>query len=149
MRKEQFVYVTYIAAAPERVWDALTVPEITRQYWGNENISDWLPGSSWEHRRPDESHRVDLCGRVLESERPRRLSLTWALPADARDQGKHSRVSFDIEPAAGVSKLTVRHDELESGSEMLAAITNGWPVVISSLKSFIETGSALPQALYG
>ena len=141
--KARFVYVIYISATAEKVWEALLNGELTRQYWGRENVSDWKPGSTWQHRRLDEGRTVALVGDVVESVPPRRLVLTWADPADAADKAKHTRVTFEIEPIEDMVRLTVTHDELEADSEMRRRITNGWPRVLSSLKSFLETGRPL------
>ena len=73
----------------------------------------------------------------------KRLVLTWSDAPEAGDSSKHSRVAFEIEAVEDMVRLTVTHDELGSGSEMLRKITNGWPRVLSSLKSFLETGKAL------
>jgi uncharacterized protein YndB with AHSA1/START domain len=69
--------------------------------------------------------------------------ITWAFPVDAADPAKHSRVTFEIEPIDDMVRLTVTHDELETGSQMLQSITNGWPRVLSSLKTLLETGRPL------
>ena len=143
MDKPQFVYVTYISTTPEKLWNALIDPELTRRYWEHENVSNWKPGSTWEHKRSDAARTVDLVGKVVESTPPRRLVLTWAFPADAANAAKHSRVTFDIEPIEEMVRLTVTHDELEAGSEMLRGITEGWPRVLSSLKTLLETGRPL------
>ena len=143
MSKSKFVYVTYIAATPERVWKALLDQEFTRQYWDGENVSDWQTGSTWEHRRSDETRTLVMVGRVVESVPPHRLVLTWAWPADAADQAKHSRVTFEIALIDEMVRLTVTHDELEAGSDMLQSITRGWPRVLSSLKTLLETGRPL------
>jgi uncharacterized protein YndB with AHSA1/START domain len=143
MSKTRFVYVVYIAAPAERVWRALLDGEMTRQYWGHENVSDWKPGSKWEHRRFDEKRTVVLVGEVVESAPPRRLVLTWADPEDAANKAEHTRVTFEIEPMADMVRLTVTHDELQPESDMLRGITDGWPRVLSSLKSLLETGRAL------
>jgi uncharacterized protein YndB with AHSA1/START domain len=143
MPKSTFVYAIYIAARPETVWRALLDGEFTRQYWGHENVSDWKPGSPWEHRRDDDARTVVLVGEVLEAQPPRRLVITWAEPRDHRETNRHSRVTFDIEPVADMVRLTVTHDELEEGSEMQRKISQGWPRVLSSLKSLLETGRAL------
>ncbi len=143
MGKSTFVYVIYIGAPPEKVWKALLDGEFTRQYWGHENVSDWKPGSTWEHRRDDAARTAVLVGEVLEAHPPRRLVITWAEPQDRDRKSRHSRVTFEIEPLAEMVRLTVTHDELEAGSEMHRNISNGWPGVLSSLKSLLETGRAL------
>jgi uncharacterized protein YndB with AHSA1/START domain len=138
------VYVTYIAATPEKVFGALTEREVTRQYWGLENVSDWKPGSPWKHQASDGSGVVRLVGQVVECAPPRRLVITWAFPADADNRAKHTRVTFEIERVEDMAtRLTVTHDELEAGSEMERGITEGWPRVLSSLKTFLETGKPL------
>jgi uncharacterized protein YndB with AHSA1/START domain len=145
MDKPQFLYVTYIATSPEKLWKALLDPETTAKYWQHENVSDWKPGSRWEHRRSDESKKVVLVGKVLESSPPRRLVMTWASPEDEAREEKHSRVTFDIEPVGEVVRLTVTHDRFEPGSEMFESIREGWPKVLSSLKSLLEAGRPLPR----
>ena len=143
MAKATFLYVTYIAAPAERVWKALLDGEFTRQYWGHDNVSDWQKGSTWEHRRDDPAHTVDVLGEVLEAVPPRRLVITWGEPRDRANRGRHSRVTFEIEPVADMVRLTITHDELEAGSETLRRISDGWPRVLSSLKSLLETGRPL------
>ena len=144
MSKASHVYVTYIRATPEKVWRAITDPDLSGRYWGHSNVSDWTVGGAWEHRRIDASKKVDLIGTVLESEAPRRLVITWAFPGDAGDPAKVSRVAFAIETHKDdMVRLTVSHTELEPGGEMERGITEGWPLVLSSLKSFIETGKGL------
>jgi uncharacterized protein YndB with AHSA1/START domain len=143
MSNDKFVYVIYIASTPEKVWKALLDREMTRQYWSRENVSDWKVGSKWEHRRFDDTRTVDLVGEVLESVPPRRLVLTWANTADAADKTKHTRVAIDIEPVGDMVRLTVTHDEFKPGTDIREKITNGWPRVLSSLKSFLETGRPL------
>ena len=80
---------------------------------------------------------------MLEAEPPRRLVLTWAAPKDKARRDRHSRVTFEIDPVADMVRLTVTHDELEAASEMQRKISEGWPRVLSSLKSLLETGRAL------
>ena len=154
MKKPDYVYVTYIATTPEQVWRALVDTDVTRKYWidpsagcARVNVSDWKPGSTWEHRRVDAAGTVDIVGKVVQSTPPRRLVFTWARPKDAEDESKHSRVAFDIEPYVdGVVRLTVTHDELDRDPDMLAGISGGWPKVLSNLKSLLETGRALPPS---
>ncbi|MDI1343135.1 MAG: SRPBCC family protein [Pseudolabrys sp.] len=144
MTKASFVYVTYIRSTPQKVWDALTDGEITRQYWGHRNLSDWKSGSAWEHKRLSDGG-ADIVGKVLETAPPKRLVISWADPASATQPEKVSRVEFNIEPYKDDSvKLTVSHTELEPGSGMERGISKGWPAVLSALKSFLETGKATP-----
>jgi uncharacterized protein YndB with AHSA1/START domain len=154
MTKPSFVYVTYIATTPEKVWRALVDTEVTRQYWADPigncpahvNVSDWKPGSRWEHQCVDDSRTIDIVGKVVESAPPRRLVLTWARPSEAEDNSKHSRVTFDIEPHGdGLVRLTVTHEDLERDPQMLTGISGGWPKVLSNLKTLLETGHALPR----
>jgi len=143
MSEEKFVYTTYIAATPDKVWKALTEGELTRQYWRHENVSDWKVGSKWQHIADDEKRTLKLVGKVIEFVPNKRLVLTWGEPADAADPSKHSRVAIDIERIGEKVRVTVTHDELAPGSKMAQSIANGWPRVISSLKSFLETGKPL------
>lgn len=139
----RFVYVTYIFATPEKVFEAITRPEVARRYWGHENVSDWKPGSGWQHIRADDARTVDLVGKVLEIAPPRRLVISWANASEAADPTRYSRVTFDIEDCDATVRLTVTHDDLEAGSGMDKGIRQGWPIVLSSLKSFLETGRAI------
>ena len=146
MSKPQFVYVTYIATTPQKLWQALIDGEITQEYWGHRNVSDWQPGSRWEHQRSyDGSNSLDVVGEVLENEPFKRLVISWVSPADEGKAEKTSRVTFDIEAIDVQVRLTVKHEELEQGSKMLEGITWGWPVVLSSLKTYLETGKPMPQ----
>lgn len=145
MSKPAFVYVTYIASTPKKVWSALLDGEMTRQYWDHFNVSDWKVGSRWEHQRCD-SKKVDIAGTVVECSPPNRLVLTWAFPNEIEDATKVSHVTFEIEPHENnMVRLTVIHDELEAGSKMEQGITRGWPIVLSGLKTLLETGTALPM----
>ena len=154
MKKPDYVYVTYIATTPEKVWRALTETELMREWWvdpsagcARVNVSDWKPGSRWEHTRADGTGTVDIVGKVVESIPPRRLVYTWARPSDAEDESKHSRVAIDIEPQGdGLVRLTVTHEDLERDPQMLAGISGGWPKVLSNLKTLLETGHALPHS---
>lgn len=138
-----FVYVTYIASTPEKVFEAITRPEIARRYWGHENVSDWKPGSEWQHVRANDERPVELVGKVVEIAPPTHLVITWAAASSAADPEAYSRVTFRIEEYDDMVRLTVTHDELEAGSGMANGIGKGWPIVLSSLKSFLETGRAL------
>lgn len=138
-----FVYVIYIAASAETVWNGLIDQEVTKQYWGHHNRSDWQPGSRWEHVRADGSGKVDIAGRVVEFDPPRRLVTSWASPENEHDPEKVSQVVYELEAAGADTKLTVTHSELEAGSAMLAGISAGWPAVLSNLKTQLETGKIM------
>jgi len=139
-----FVYVTYIRSTPAKIYAALTDARVTRKYWMMENVSDWKPGSPWEHRDTDRRRSLRLVGEVLEAKPPRRLVISWAFPRDRERPAKHSRVAFDIEPVGkGMTRLTVTHSDLRARSGMDKGIREGWPRVLSSLKSFLETRRAL------
>ncbi len=139
----KFVYVTFILAAPQEVFDAITRPEIAQHYWAYENVSDWKAGSRWEHVRANETRSVDLIGSVLENDPPKRLVISWARPSEFEDKDKHSKVTFDLKPYKNMVRLTVTHDELDHDEKMANSISHGWPMVLSSLKSYLETGKPI------
>ena len=140
MSKPEFVYVIYIQSTAEKIWQALTDPEMTKEFWGrHQNRSDWKPGSEWRHVNYDDATDIAVAGTVVESDPPRRLVLTWARP----NETDVSRVTFEIDDFMGSGRLTVTHDELSE--EMLSKIRGGWPAVLSSLKSLLETGASLPM----
>ncbi|WP_433323867.1 ArsR/SmtB family transcription factor [Spirillospora sp. CA-294931] len=140
-----YVYVTYIRASAEQVWQALTDADLTARYWGHANISDWQPGSSWEHRRADESGAIDAVGQVLKAEPPTRLVITFDDVPDPEAPREPSVVTFLVEPHQDIVRLTVTHENL-ANQEMLGGISKGWPAVLANLKSLLETGDVLPQA---
>lgn len=133
-----FVYVTYVESTPERVWHALTDADLTAAYWGHRNVSDWRPGSTWEHRRTDGSEVADVVGTVLEAEPPRRLVVTFGVESP-------STVTFAIDPWEGIVRLTVTHVDLPTPADR-EAVELGWPAVMANLKSMLETGHVLPRA---
>jgi len=145
MSKPEFVYTTYIETTPEKLWHALTDSDFHERYWfGHRATSDWKVGSTY---RFDKQGKPSVEGKVLESDPPRRLAFTWdACSADAKRE-RTSRVTFDIEPRGKIVKLTVTHDDLDEGGKTLRDISGGWPMVMASLKSFLETGRALPHDL--
>lgn len=138
--KTSFVYVTYIASTPEKVFAAITQPEICRNYWGHENVSSWQQGAAWQHVRDNKERPVEIVGKVVEATPPTRLVITWAATSQAANPESYSRVTFDIEPHTNGVRLMVSHDELELGSGMASGVSKGWPLVLSSMKSFLETG---------
>lgn len=141
MDKPQYVYVTYILTTPEKVWAALTDPELSAQYWGKSNVSDWKVGSTWSHRLPGGEPLVT--GQVLEADRPHRLVTSWHRPTEADNPAKRSKVSYEIFASEGKVRLTITHWDLDA--ESLRDISRGWPAVLSNLKTFLETGKTLPD----
>ena len=126
------------------MWEALTDEDLTAEYWGHSNVSDWQVGSGWEHRRVDGSGIADVIGTVLESDPPRRLRVTFDEPGEPAPQGP-TTVTFEIEPYHQIVRLTVTHENLPD-DDALAAVSLGWPAVFANLKSLLETGTVLPQA---
>ncbi|WP_245784736.1 ArsR/SmtB family transcription factor [Geodermatophilus amargosae] len=139
-----YVYVTYVRADAQQVWQALTDADLTARYWGHSNVSDWQPGSRWEHRRTDGSGEVDAGGRVLEADPPHRLVMTFGDPGGEEPPGGASVVTFLVEQHGGIVRLTVTHENLADG-QALREISLGWPAVLANLKSLLETGEVLPE----
>ena len=142
MSKPQFVYVTYIAASPERVWEALTRPDLSEKYWfGYRVTADGKAGERMTAVNP--AGRLAHDDPIIESDPPRKLVYGWKpLYKDMPDE-RPSRVTFLLEPFKGQTRLTVTHDEFEDGSRIFGMISKGWPAVLSSLKSFLEMGRGL------
>ena len=141
--ESKFVYVTYVRTTPERLWEALTEPEFTRQYWmGTRQESEWVPGASW--RLYFEDGRLADSGEVMEIERPKRLVLKWRheLMPELTEEG-YSRATMELEPVGELIKLTVTHEAPVAKSKFIEAVGGGWPMILSSLKSLMETGEAL------
>ncbi|TGM36553.1 polyketide cyclase [Leptospira levettii] len=150
MESLNFVYVTYILSTPEKVWNAIVDPEVTKKYWSDPlsknpahiNVSEWKVGSFWKHVRMDEEKTVDIVGKVLEIDPPNKLVISWSRPKEIDDDSKHSCVTFEISHYAdGLVRLAVNHDGLDS--QMFNGISNGWPSVLSNLKTYLETGKHL------
>ncbi|MDB5516620.1 MAG: hypothetical protein JWQ17_3378 [Tardiphaga sp.] len=145
MSKPEFVYVTYIETTPEKLWEALTHSEFSRRYWWDTQVkSDWKVGSpfalEWRGKVTD-------TGVIIESDRPRRLSYTWSNASEEFRNERPSRVTFVLEPHGPLVKLTLTHDDFEDGSRMLQGVSKGWPAIMSSLKSMLESGRALDVPL--
>ena len=142
---DKFVYVTYIRTTAEKVWEALTKPEFTRQYWfGMHQQSEWTKGAAWNLIFSD--GRIADAGAVLEVDPPKRLVLRWhnEFRPELNAEGD-TRCTFVIEQEGELVKLTVTH-EAERAPKTIEAVSGGWPRVLSSLKSLLETGAGLPRA---
>ena len=147
MSKPEFVYVIYIAATPEKVFEALTDAKMSERCWhGNHVESDWKVGSPFalRLRRRDK----DITGEVLEYDPPRRLAYTFHSVQAGHESEKPSRVTFELERQKDQVKLIIVHDRFEPGSQVLESISLGWPLVLSSLKSFVENGQVLRAPWY-
>ena len=145
MADSRFVYVTYIRTTPEKLWQALIDPEFTRKYWcETRQESDWKPGSSWKIVAPD--GMVCDSGQILEFTPHRRLVLTWhnQFKPELRAEGP-SRLTYEFEPVGSSVKLTVIHEMDKPESKLIGAVSNGWPHILASLKSLLETGESLPE----
>jgi uncharacterized protein YndB with AHSA1/START domain len=143
MATEKFVYVSYIRTTPEKLWEALISPEFTRRYWfGSWQESEWQCGSAWRLMAPDGT--VTDAGEVVEIDPPRRLVLSWRneFMEAARAEGV-THATFELEPSGETVKLTVIH-EMPVRGVMLEGVSEGWPHILSSLKTLLETGHALP-----
>ena len=142
--KPKTVYVTYIAATAEKIWAALTSPEFTKVYFFGRTIEiEPKPGGSFILRMPD--GRVDVKGRVVEWSPPHRLSVTWTVDwiPEMRELPE-CLATYDIEQAGGSVKLTMTEaHQLDVPEAMLSGGRTGWPAILSSLKSLLETGKAL------
>ncbi|MFI5837690.1 ArsR/SmtB family transcription factor [Micromonospora sp. NPDC051300] len=166
MESPKFVYTTYVRTTPERLWRALTEPAFTRRYWGGVTlVSDWQPGSPVRWQDTPDGEPKDLGQRVLVAEPYRRLAYTWhGFQAEhaahfgwsdeelaARLGERRSTVTFDLVPRGETVRLTVVHDDFSPDSEMHRAISGqldgsgGWPELLASLKSLLETGEPLPE----
>jgi uncharacterized protein YndB with AHSA1/START domain len=139
MSGSKFVYVTYIRTTPETLWQALTTPEIIKQYrFGMRVESAWQVGSPW---RMYADGRLMDSGEILERVAPQRLVLSWRnewQPA-FKAEGT-SRCVYEIEPTGASAKLTLTHSMERPDSKFIGAVAEGWPLVLSNLKSLLETG---------
>jgi uncharacterized protein YndB with AHSA1/START domain len=142
MSASKFVYVTYIRTTPEKLWQALIEPEFTRQYWmASWQECSWEKGAEWKLKVPD---RLMDTGEVLEIDPPKRLVLSWRneFRPNLKEEG-YSRMTAEIEIDDGLTKLTIVHEMDRPDSQFINAVSNGWPFILSSLKSLLETGKSL------
>ena len=145
MSDSRFVYVTYIRTTPEKLWQALTEPEFTRRYWCDcWQECQWKPGASWRLIKPDGG--TTDSGKVVEIEPGRRLVLTWRheFRPDMREEG-YSRLTYEMETVGESVKLTVVHEIDRPQSKLIAGVSSGWPHILASLKSLLETGESLRE----
>ena len=144
MAESRFVYVTYIRAPAEKIWEAITTPEQNRKFWsGYHQETSWQVGADYAIVSA-EGVAWDA-GKVLEIDPPRRLSVSWLhLKHEDMKADGLSTATFDLEPASeGVTKLTLTHSVGVSPSKLIEGVSRGWPGILSSLKSLMETGEAI------
>jgi uncharacterized protein YndB with AHSA1/START domain len=142
MSKPEFVYVTYIETTPEKLWLALTDGDFTERYWFGARLkSDWKVGSTFEMLRGDGT--VSDAGKVVEYDPPRRLAYTFVNLSDKYKDDLPALATFVLEPYGKLVKLTLTHQGFRDGSKFFAGISRGWPAILSSLKSVLETGKPL------
>jgi uncharacterized protein YndB with AHSA1/START domain len=142
MSKPEFIYVTYIETTPEKLWHALTDGDFTERYWFGARLkSDWKVGSTFEMLRGDGT--VSDAGKVVEYDPPRRLAYTFVNLSDKYKDDLPALATFVLEPYGKLVKLTLTHQGFRDGSKFFAGISRGWPAILSSLKSVLETGKPL------
>ena len=138
--ESSFVYVTFIRTTPERVWSALTDVNQMKDYWfGMQINSEWKKGAPWQMVFPD--GRVADSGEILEVERPKRIQLKWRneFRPELKAEG-FALCTIEIEPYGDAVRLSIAHSIERADSKFIQAVTDGWPKVLSNLKSFLETG---------
>ena len=143
MAESTFAYVTYIRTSPEGLWSALTDAETMKRYWfGTWCESTWTPGSSWKMWYPD--GRMTDDGVILEAEPPRRMVIQWThqLRPELKAEGE-SRCTIELEPAGAAVKLSITHTIRRERSELIKAVSVGWPMILSNLKSVLEIGTPI------
>ena len=139
----RFVYVTYIRTTAERLWSALLSPDLAKQYWrGAHPEADWRPGGAWKLLLPD--GRVADAGEIVAFEPEKRLSIRWRneFKPELKAEG-WSLCTLELEPTGEAVKLTVTHTMEREGAKFIGAVSEGWPQVLSNLKTLLETGSVL------
>src|SRR5262250_1980875 len=148
MARSTFVYVTYIRTTPEKLWSALTDEEFMKQYWfGNHCESEWTAGSSW--KLVSEDGQILDAGEIVEAVPPRRLVIRWQHQSkpELKAEGA-SQCTMELEPIGTAVKLSITHSIEREPSQLITAVSGGWPKVISNLKSLLETGSTVLQDPY-
>jgi uncharacterized protein YndB with AHSA1/START domain len=145
MAESQFAYVTFIRTTMEKLWQALMEPEFTRQFWFDTvQESEWKPGASWRILKPDGS--ASDSGEVIEIDPPRKLVLKWRneMFPEMTAEG-YSRLTYQLEQKGDCVKLTLTHVMEKADSKYIKAVSNGWPIILASLKTLLETGESLKE----
>lgn len=148
MARSTFVYVTYIRTTPQKLWSALTDDvEFMKQYWfGMHCESQWKAGSSWKLVSGD--GQIFDAGEIVEAEPPRRLVIRWENQKPELKAEGDSYCTMELEPSGSAVKLSITHTVERDPSKLIAAVSGGWPKVLSNLKSLLESGSVALQEAY-
>jgi uncharacterized protein YndB with AHSA1/START domain len=141
MTRSTFLYVTYIRTTPEKLWSALTDTEFMKQYWlGHYCESKWTAGSPW--KMVSGKGVVTDAGEIIESDAPRRLVIRWTHQQNPELKAEgESRCTMELSPSGAAVKLSITHTIEREPSKLIAAVSGGWPMILSNLKSLLETGS--------
>jgi len=152
-QQPDFVYAILIRTTPEKLWEALTDGDFSEKYWFGFRVHFDLKAGGAMHIAPPEGlvGAGDHAGKVLECEPGKKLSYTWQQadpPEVAAKRHGLSRVTYELFPMGAMTKLLLTHenllpDDVESNPTTLSGINNGWPAVLSSLKSLLETGEPI------
>jgi uncharacterized protein YndB with AHSA1/START domain len=142
MAQSSFVYVTYIRAPQQKVWDALTKPEFQKLYWfGGHQESTWKKSAEWKMFMPQ--HGLTDSGEILESDPPNRVVIKWRneFKPELKAEG-YSRCMMELTQENDLTKLTITHTIEKGCAQFIQAVSGGWPRILSSLQSYLETGRA-------
>jgi uncharacterized protein YndB with AHSA1/START domain len=146
--ESRFVYVTYIRTTPDELWSALTSAEFAQKYWlGARPEAEWKAGGAWKITLPD--GRIADVGEIVEFVPAKRLAIRWRneFRPELRAEG-WSLCTMELEPLDKTVKLTVTHSMEREGAKFIDAVADGWPQILSNLKSLLETGSAILPPKY-
>lgn len=139
MSKPEFVYVIYIQAPKQKVWDAITTGEHTKYFWKRFVRSEWKQGARVEFMYPDDQTKLSHDGEIIEIDAPNRLVMTFDLKPEGFDEPA-SRVTYELDEHETGTKFTVIHENFPPDSKVLPGISNGWPRILSNMKTYIESG---------
>jgi len=134
------IHAVSIRTTPEKLWEALTTPDLTRKYWfGYRLEADWSVGSTW--KLTSSEGQVHAAGEIVEIDRSRRIVLTWQdeIRPELTAEG-YSHCTIDLEPKEDAVMLTITQSIDHSDSKLIALVATSWPKVVSNLKSFVEMG---------
>ena len=142
-----FVYVTFIRTTPEKLWSALITEEFMKQYWFGMHLqAEWKVGAPWKLLFND--GRTADAGEILEFDPPKKLVLKWRNEWNPELNAEgFARCTFDLEPSADAVKLTITHSMERPGSALIQKVSGGWPVIVSNLKSLLETGQVVLKTM--